>query len=431
MKQLSVILIGAGSRGRAYCRFMNQMPEKYNIVGIAEPVALKRKNFAQELGVPEENCFADWKEILDRPKMADLAVIATMDNLHYEPAMKAIEKGYHLLLEKPVAPTVEQCADIANAAKEKGVSVLVCHVLRYTPFYKTVKSIVDSGKIGEVCSIDQVEGIGDVHFSHSYVRGHWHSEAESTPMLLAKSCHDLDIIQWLVDKKCKKVQSFGSLTYFTSANAPEGAPHRCIDGGCPIASECPYNSHRIYIDNADKAWWKSAFRNIVATHDNFTDECLLEKLKETDYGLCVFHANNDVCDHQVVNMEFEGGVTATLTVNAFNRGGRYIRIYGTKGELYAFMEDENIFVFNFAEKKKEWIPVMKTVEGIDGGHGGGDSGIVHDLYDYLIGNYTGFSVADIHISVANHLIGFAAEQARHTDTVVSMDDFCKEHHFEA
>ena len=431
MKQLSVILIGAGSRGRTYCHFMSRMPEKYKIVAVAEPVEVKRKSFAKEHGIPEEACFADWTEILDKPKMADIAVIATMDDLHYAPAMKAIEKGYHLLLEKPVAPTVEECADIANAAKEKGVSVIVCHVLRYTPFYKTVKTIVDSGKIGDICSIDQVEAIGNVHFSHSYVRGHWHSEAETTPMLLAKSCHDLDIIQWLIDKNCKKVQSFGSLTYFTSENAPEGAPHRCIDGGCPIASECPYNSHRIYIENPDNLWWKSAFRNIVATHPGFTDEELLEKLKETDYGLCVFHANNDVCDHQIVNMEFEGNVTATLTVNAFNRGGRYIRIYGTKGELYAFAEDEKIFVFNFAEKKKEWIPVQKTVEGIEGGHGGGDSGIVYDLYDYLNGTYKGFSVADIHISVANHLIGFAAEESRHNDTVVSMDDFCDKHHFDA
>ena len=430
MKQLSVIVIGAGGRGRTYSHFMSKMPEKYKIVGVADPVDVKRKSFAREHGIPENACFADWTEILDQPKMADIAVIATMDNMHYEPAMKAIEKGYHLLLEKPVAPTVEQCAQIANAAKEKNVCVLVCHVLRYTPFYKTVKAIVDSGKIGSVCSIDQVEGIGDVHFSHSYTRGHWHSESESTPMLLAKSCHDLDIVQWLVGKNCKKVHSFGSLTYFTPENAPEGAPHRCIDGGCPIASECPYNSYKIYIENPDRTWYKSVFRNIVATHPGMTDDELLEKLKETDYGLCVFHANNDVCDHQVVNMEFEDHVTATLTVNAFNHGGRYIRIYGTKGELYAFMEDEKISVFNFEQRKTEWIPVMKTVEGIEGGHGGGDLGIVYDLYDYLNGTYRGVSVADIQVSVANHLIGFAAERSRRNDTVVLMDDFCKEYDFE-
>ncbi|MBQ8497892.1 MAG: Gfo/Idh/MocA family oxidoreductase [Clostridia bacterium] len=430
MKQFSVILIGAGSRGRTYTHFMSQMPDKYKIIGVAEPVEVKRKAFAQKHEIPEENCFVDWREILNRPKMADIAVIATMDNEHYAPAMKAIELGYHLLLEKPVAPTVEQCTDIANAAKDKGVSVIVCHVLRYTPFFKTVKNIVDSGRLGKIMSIDHVEGIGDVHFSHSYVRGHWHSEAETTPMLLAKSCHDLDIIQWLVGKNCKKVQSFGSLTYFTEENAPEGAPVRCIDGGCPIAKECPYNSYKVYIENMDRAWWKSAFRSIVATHPDFTDDELMEALKRTDYGLCVFHANNDVNDHQVVNMEFEGGVTASLTVNAFNRGGRYIRIYGTKGELYAFMEDESIYVKEtYNERNREHVPVMKTIEGIEGGHGGGDAGIVYDLYDYLNGTYQGVSVADIHISVANHLIGFAAEESRHNDTVVSMDTFCEKHDF--
>lgn len=429
MRQLSVILIGAGSRGRTYCSFMKQMPDKYKIVGVAEPVDVKRHSFQQEYGLSDDMCFHNWQDILNRSKMADIAVIATMDNEHYAPAMKAIELGYHLLLEKPVAPTAEQCTDIANAAEKNGVCVLVCHVLRYTPFFKTVKTIVDSGKIGEIMSIDHVEAIGDVHFSHSYVRGHWHSEAETTPMLLAKSCHDLDIIQWIIGKPCKKVQSFGSLTYFTEKNAPEGAPVRCIDGGCPIADTCPYNSYRVYIENTDGYWWKSAFRNIVATHPDYTDEELIEDLKKTDYGLCVFHANNDVNDHQVVNMEFEGGITANLSVNAFNRGGRYIRIYGTKGELYAFMADESIFVSTFADRKKEYIPVMKADETIAGGHGGGDSGIVADLYDYLIGDYKGFSVADIHVSVANHLIGFAAEESRHNDTVVLMEKFCKEHNF--
>ena len=430
MKQFSVIVIGAGGRGRTYARYMGQLPEKYKIVGVAEPVDVKRNAFAREYHIPEENMFKDWREILDRPKMADIAVIATMDADHYEPAMKAIELGYHLLLEKPVAPTIRECTDIANAAEAKGVSVIVCHVLRYTPFFKTVKNIVDSGRIGKIMSIDHVEAIGDTHFSHSFVRGNWHNEKESTPMVMQKTCHDLDILQWIIGKPCKKVQSFGSLTYFTPENAPEGAPVRCADGTCPIADTCAYNCHKIYIENPDRTWYKSAFRNIVATHPDTTDDELLEKLKETDYGLCVFHANNDVCDHQVVNMKFEGGVTARMTVNAFNEGGRYIRIYGTKGELFAFMSDESILVREtYNERNREYVPVMKTVEGIEGGHGGGDFGIVYDLYDYLNGTYRGVSVADIHISVANHLIAFAAEESRHHDTVVSMDDFSAEHHF--
>ena len=410
MKQISVIVIGAGSRGKMYSGKMNAMPEKYKVVAIAEPNDVIRRRCQREYGLSDEMCFTDWRDILARPKLADLAVIATVDNDHYGPAMKAIELGYHLLLEKPVAQTVKECTDIANAAKAKGVNVLVCHVLRYTPFYKAVKNLVTSGKIGKVVSIDCTEGIGDVHFSHSYVRGNWHSEKDSTPMLLAKSCHDLDIIQWLMDKPCKKVTSFGKLTYFRSENAPEGAPVQCAGGNCPIADTCPYNSERIYIENPDNFWGKYVFRNSVATHPNMTDEELFERLKTSHYGRCVFHADNDVLDNQIVNMEFEGGVTASLAVNAFN--------------------EPAIHVYTFDDKKHTDVPVQETEEAITGGHGGGDDGIILDLYDYLNGTYTGCSVADIRISVANHLIGFAAEEARHTDTVVDMDTYFKDHDYE-
>ncbi len=429
MKQISVILIGVGGRGRTYGNIMNDMPEKYKIVGVAEPVDVKRNAAKMRYGISEENCFSDWREILDKPKMADLAVIATMDAMHYEPAMKAISLGYHILLEKPVAPTPKECADIANAAEEKGVSVIVCHVLRYSPFYKTIKSILDSGMIGSVMSLEQVEAIGDIHFSHSFVRGLWHSEKETSPMVIAKTCHDLDIIQWLIGKSCKKVSSFGDLTYFKSENAPDGAPKRCVDGNCPIGDTCPYNAYAIYIENKDNLWWKSGFRHIVATHPDFSDEELLEALKTTDYGLCVFHANNDMADHQTVNMEFEGGATATLNLNAFNEGGRYTRIFGTKGELYAFMSDTEIHVRTFSDKINHKIPVQETEESIAGGHGGGDFGIIYDLYEYLCGTYQGSSVAEIRTSVANHLIGFAAEKARHGDEVVSLNDFCEQYDF--
>lgn len=429
MKQYSVIVIGAGSRGLGYSHHMTRMSDRYKIVGVADPLGESRRSFQKRYQIPDEACFCDWREILSRPKMADIAMITTMDGEHYGPAMKAIELGYHLLLEKPVAPTAEECVAIANAAKAKGVCVLVCHVLRYTSFFKKVKEIIASGVIGKVVSIEHTEAIGDVHFSHSYVRGNWHSEEETTPMLLAKSCHDLDIIQWMIEKPCKKVTSFGSLTYFTKENAPAGAPHRCSDGTCPEKDTCPYNAHHIYIDNPDNFWGKHVFRRSVATHPFMTDEELCEALKTSDYGLCVFHAKNDVLDHQVVQMEFEGGVTATLTVNAFNEGGRHIRVYGTKGELYAFASEPNIHVYTFADHKHTDVPVDVVDESIVGGHGGGDGGIVRDLYDYLNGTYEGFPIAEIGVSVANHLIGFAAEKARHTNTIVDLDEYFREKNY--
>lgn len=423
MKKISVILIGAGDRGTTYIQEMHARPDKYEVVAVADPIEGRRKFVQQLYQLPDSMCFPGWKEILSKPKMADLALICTLDEMHYEPAMKAISLGYHLLLEKPVAQTPQQCADIALAAQEKGVSVLVCHVLRYTTFYNTIKKILLDGTIGEVMSSVMVEAVGNIHQSHSYVRGNWHSEQETTPMLLAKSCHDLDILQWLLDKPCKKVSSFGGLTYFTPANAPKGAPTRCADGTCPMKDTCPYNCIKLYYDDKENNWFRRAATKSFAESRIPTDEEVMHALRTTDYGLCVFHANNNVVDHQIVNMEFEGGVTAHFSMNAFNKGGRYIRLFGTEGELYANFSDESITIYTFADQKTTQIPVAQVEESILGGHGGGDAGIVKELYDYLTGNYTGYCAADIQRSVKNHLIGFAAEKARHANTVEDLDAY--------
>lgn len=423
MKQLSVIIIGAGDRGRTYAHHMAQLPDKYRIVGAADPVYPLLAELQEKYGVPADACYASWEEILAQPKMADLAVISTMDNMHYEPAMRAIELGYHILLEKPVAQTAQECADIALAAEKKGVKVLVGHVLRYTPFFKKIKNLLMEDVIGKPVSVVHVEAVGNVHQSHSFVRGNWHSEEEATPMLLAKSCHDLDILQWLLDKPCKRVTSFGDLSYFKPENAPAGAPVRCADGGCPIGNTCPYNCMKLYFEDKNNLWFRGAAARGLSAAEIPTDKEVLHALKTRDYGLCVFHAHNDVVDHQVVNMEFEGGVTVSFSMNAFNQGGRYIRIFGTNGELYANMSDQEITVYNFADSQKHAVPVIAPGESIVTGHGGGDAGIVWELYDYLSGSYNGVCAADIITSVKNHLICFAAEEARHSDTVVNVDDF--------
>lgn len=422
MNPVTVVILGAGNRGSRYAEIMAAFPENYKVVAVADPAAAHRE-FVQKLhNIPDDQLYTDWRDVLSQPKIADVCVIATVDNMHYEPALKAIDLGYDLLLEKPVAQTAKECADIANAAKEKSVNVLVCHVLRYTPFYGKLKELIMEGTIGDVVSIDQVEAVGHLHFSHSFVRGNWHVEAEGTPMVLAKTCHDLDIIQWLIDKPCKKVSSFGSLTHFKGENAPEGAPKSCVDGDCPARAECPYDCIRHYHD------WKENRRRMIITtgiskNMEPTDEEVMEALRKTNYGTCVYRSNNDMVDHQIVAMEFEGGATATLNVNAFNKGGRYTRIYGTKGEIYAFMSQQEIKVFTFDDRGSWTVSVPKVDESINGGHGGGDQGIIRELHQYLSGSYTGYRAADIHISVQNHLIGFAAEQARHTDTVVDIQKY--------
>jgi len=423
MKKFSVIVIGAGNRGMSYAKAMLQKPEKFEIVAVAEPDEARRNTFQKLCGLSDKACFADCDAILAQPKMADIAVIATLDDMHYAMAMKAIEVGYDLLLEKPVAPTARECAGVALAAEKKGVKVLVCHVLRYAPFYGKVKEMVMEGKVGEIYSIVAVEAVGHRHQSHSYVRGNWHSLKDSAPMLLAKSCHDLDILQWLIDKPCKKVSSFGDLTYFTPANAPEGAPVRCADGGCPAAETCHYNCMKLYYEDEKNTWFRGAACRGFAKGAVPTNEEVMEALKKTDYGLCVFHANNDVVDHQVVNMEFEGGATVSFTMNAFNKGGRYIRIFGSEGELYANTSDESITLYSFADRKHHEIPILGKGDSITSGHGGGDQGIVREMYEYFSGEYKGFRAADIDTSVKNHMIGFAAEKARLSDTVESIDAF--------
>lgn len=426
MKTYSVIIIGAGCRGGMYADLMAGHPDKYRVVGVAEPIEGRREALRTRLDLDPDLCFHSWEDVMARPKMADLLVIATPDHMHYEPAMQAIALGYDLLLEKPVAQTAEECAAIATAAARHGAKVLVCHVLRYTHFYKTIKTLLMEGAIGEVQSVIAVEAVGNVHQSHSYVRGNWHSEAQSTPMLLAKCCHDLDILQWLLDKPCERVQSFGSLTHFTAANAPAGAPTRCIDG-CPAADTCPYNAVNLYYNDKQNDWFRCACTKDIAKDNIPTDEEVLTALRTTDYGLCVYHANNDVVDHQVVNMEFVGGATVSLTMNAFNCGGRYIRLFGTKGELFGNADGSELTLFTFADRQYHRLSTDLVDESILSGHGGGDAGIVWELYDYLSDDYHGFCAADIGVSAQNHLIGFAAEQSRRHGTVVDVAAYLTAH----
>lgn len=426
MKTYSVIIIGAGCRGGMYADLMAGHPDKYRVVGVAEPIDGRREALRTRLNLDPSMCFHSWEDVMARPKMADLLVIATPDEMHYHPSMQAIALGYDLLLEKPVAQTARECADIAKAAEAHNAKVLVCHVLRYTSFYKKIKTLLMEGAIGEVQSVIAVEAVGNVHQSHSYVRGNWHSEAQSTPMLLAKCCHDLDILQWLLDKPCKKVQSFGSLTHFTAQNAPDGAPERCIDD-CPAADTCPYNAVKLYYDDKQNDWFRCACTKDIAKDNIPTDEEVLTALRTTDYGLCVYHANNDVVDHQVVNMEFAGGATVSLSMNAFNCGGRYIRLFGTKGELFGNADGSELTLFTFADRQYRRLSTDLVDESITSGHGGGDAGIVWELYDYLSDDYHGFCAADIGISAQNHLIGFAAEQSRRENTVVDVTAYMTAH----
>lgn len=425
MKKVSFIILGCGNRGNAYSKYAFNNPDKMEIVGIAEPVDARRNAFKERFNVPEENVVNDWRELLERPKMADAVMITLQDRMHFEPAMMAIEKGYHLLLEKPMGATPDECVKIAQAAEKKGVYVIIGHVLRYAPFFRALKKLIDDGKIGNVTNINHTEGVGNVHQSHSYVRGNWHIEGNSTPMILAKSCHDFDILQWLVGKEFKRVQSFGSLTHFTKENKPEGAPKRCIEG-CPYGETCPYNAIKLYYDNKNNAWFRTA-ATMAPTFLNATDEEVEKALRETPYGYCVYDSDNDVVDHQTVNMEFEDGIIATFTMSAFNKGGRKITIMGTKGEMIGDAGTGDIEVYTFEDKKTEVVKSSDILhdESILGGHGGGDTRLITALVELIASGTTSVSYCSAMTSAKNHLAAFAAEEARHMGTVVDVAEYEK------
>lgn len=419
-KKLKVVLIGAGNRGETYTNIMAGQKDRFEVIAVAEPIDSRRNAIKEKHQIPEEMCFRHWDDLFALGKIADLALITTMDRQHFDPAMKAISLKYDVLLEKPAAPTPEECLKIAVHAEEMQVRVVVCHVLRYTPLFGTIKNLIDSGKLGEVISINHEECVGNVHQSHSFVRGNWGNEARSACMLLGKSCHDMDLLQWLVGKKCKKVQSFGTLTYFKEKNMPEGAPDYCIEG-CPKGDTCPYNAVKLYLEDKDNYW----FRTTCAREANPTDEMIEKAIRTTQYGKCVFKCDNDVVDHQTVNLLFEDDVTVIFTMNAFTKGGRFIHIMGTRGELRAAMDEKSpITFYDFETRQTEEVP-MQAGDGITSGHGGGDDGIINSLYDYLNGQYEGKSISDIRISADNHLIVFAAEESRKNGYVVDFEEYVK------
>ena len=420
MKKIKVILIGAGNRGDCYTSYMAKMPEKFEVVAVAEPIDSRREHIKERHNIPDEMCFTDYKPLLELGKIADMAIISTMDRDHFVPAMRAIDLKYDLLLEKPIAPTPEECVRLTENAIKNNVRVVICTVLRYTSVFNKLKYIIDSGKIGRVMSINHEECVGNVHQSHSFVRGNWGNSEKSSVMLLQKSCHDIDILQWLLGKKCKKVQSFGTLSYFKSSNAPSGAPDYCIQG-CPVGESCPYNAVKLYLDDKENDW----FRGTATRKYNPTDEDVEKAISQTQYGKCVYKCDNDVVDHQTVNMLFEDDITVTFTMNAFNKGGRFINIMGTKGQVRAAIDgDVPIKIYNF-ETSSEEIIEFSGVDGILGGHGGGDERIVTALYDYLCGEYTENSIPTIDESCYNHLVVFAAEEARKNGCVIDVEDFIK------
>lgn len=404
-RQITAVMVGAGSRGKTYGQYAEKFPSSIKFVAVSDINPERKKAFAKRFNIPEDRQYGDFHEILAAGKLADAMVICTPDDLHYEPCMKALELGYDVLLEKPAAQTEKECRAILAQSRKYGHIVAICHVLRYAPYFIALREVVKQGMIGDLVSMQHLEPIQYAHMAHSYVRGNWRSSKETTPIILAKSCHDLDIIRWIVDKPCETISADGSLHLFREENAPAGAPLRCTDG-CPVGDTCPYNAVDIYAE-------KRGFLYVFDLPQGYTREDIMEKLRTTGYGRCVYHCDNDQPDHYVTSMLFKDGATASFSMEAFSpSGGRRTRIMGTTGLIEGDGKQFSVWDFR-SQKRKIWNKKIDEIPEYKGsGHGGGDLALMRDFVEAVAWQEPNRLTSTIEMSIESHVMGFAAEKSR-------------------
>jgi predicted dehydrogenase len=412
-RALRLAIVGTGSRGMTYGR-EGMLSGQAVVTAVAEPRADRRRAAAAEFGVSDDRSVADWRDLAALADLdVDAVVVATPDRQHTEPALAFLALGVPLLLEKPMAPTEAEARLIVEAATTAGVIVCVAHVLRYSPYTAVVKEVIDSGGIGDVVSVEHLEPVGWWHQAHSFVRGNWRREDQSSPMLLAKCCHDVDWLSYVVGRPAVRVSSFGSLSHFTPANKPAGAGHRCLD--CAVEPDCPYSAKQIYLDHVDEPAAQRWPLSILAVEVN--RESITQALQEGPYGRCVYDCDNDVVDHQVVNIEYTGGVTASLTMTAFTpMGFRRTRVFGTRGTLEG--NGYSVDVFDFLTGRTTSTQVVDPTDPLAGeGHLGADTALTRRFLDAVRHHDPSRILTSPAISLHTHATVWAAERARHRGTV--------------
>ncbi len=414
-RPIKAITCGAGSRGNVYGGYATNFPEQITIVGVAEPIPVRNERYVKKHNIAAENRFNTWEDVFKRPKFADAIIITMPDHLHYEPCMKAMELGYDVLLEKPMAQTAQQCRDILAMTRKTGRIVAVCHVLRYSPYFVKMKKLIEEGAIGELVSIQHFEPIEHIHMSHSYVRGNWHNSKETTPIILAKSCHDLDILRWMTGKKSESIVAMGGLKWFRKENAPKGSTDRCMNG-CAVEATCPYSAMKIYYRERG---WLYVFD--LPEEKERQGDAILEYLKTTNYGRCVYRMDNDQPDHYVTSIQFEDQVTANFSMEAFTSySGRRTRVMGSMGDMVGDMNELTVTDFR-TEKSITLVPKAEDVENYkNSGHGGGDWFLMRDFVMAVANQDPKYLTSTIDQSIESHLMGFAAEESRKNSQLVKI-----------
>lgn len=465
-KPITAVLIGAGRRGlTVYGGYALKNSKKLKFVAVAEPIETRRKKFALLHGILPEKCYESWQDLLKEEKLADVAFICTQDQMHTEPTIQALEKGYDILLEKPMAHTLLDSIKIVKKVEETGKILVVAHILRNSNFFSKIHNIVHKGMLGDIVNITHRENVMWYHYAHSYIRGPWAKSEKSSPMILAKCCHDLDLLYWIINSLPKKISSFGNLLLFKSENAPVGAPKYCLDG-CPASEYCLYYAPRIYIDIVPITQMMAKSENLfikllarlrrnhltlltyiskfikplkrlryyqdfpiyylyTGQREDYSDKAKTIILKTSPYGRCVYHCDNNVVDHQIVNIEFENGVTANLTMHGFSeQEGRTLRIDGTKATLIGEfnMSGEKMFLYDHFSGKKKLIYRRKMTlkkASVDEG----DFELLDEFVESYIGKRKIQPLTSARASLESHLMAFAAEESRLNDKIVDLEEF--------
>ncbi len=416
---LEALMIGAGGRGmHAYGPYALAHPDEIRMVAVAELDDDRRARFAALHGIPPDRQFKTWQDALARPQLAQAALNCTQDQMHADSTVALLEAGYDVLLEKPMATTLADCVRLVRVAEARRRTLQICHVLRFTAFFSALYDIVNSGRLGRIITVDHRENVSYWHMSHSFVRGHWRNEGLSSPMILAKCCHDLDILFWIIGQPARRLSSYGALTHYRAENAPAGAPLRCTDG-CPVEQTCPWYAPLLYgaVEGlAPRSEWIAR-----ALDGGDTAQSRREALKTSPYGRCVYHCDNDVVDHQVILMDFPGDVTVTFTMHGHSdTEGRTMRWDGARATLYGDFSDGRPHELRIHEHGGA-VEVIRPEAGASG-HGGGDDGLMRTFVRTLRGEPADHQTT-ARASLESHLMAFAAEQSRHSGQTVDMDAF--------
>ncbi len=408
-RPLTAITLGAGNRGTVYGDYAAGFPDDLDIVGVAEPIVERNDFHAKTHDIPDENRFVTWEHVLERPKFADMVIVSMPDDLHHEPCIQAMRLGYDVLLEKPMAQSEAECREILKVQQETGRVVGIAHVLRYAPYFIDMRDIVLSGKLGRIVNMQHMEPVEWRHMMHSYVRGNWHDSTVTTPIILAKSCHDLDIMRWIMDEPCDKITGFGGLSFYKRENAPEGSGDRCLD--CAVEEDCAYSAKQMYMRDKERIY---AIMPVVPYDEpEKLDELILHSLKTTNYGRCAFKMENDQPEHLACAMEFRSGATATFNMDGFTSyHGRRTRLMGTRGDLVGDM-DTFTYTDYMTRKAFSWDISISDVKGYeDSGHGGGDYRFVSDLLNAVYHRDESLLTSTVAASVESHVMGFRIEKSR-------------------